>query len=88
MFLAFLVGCASTHSPKVRQAAHQYQSVDRSMSREDVYHILEQPQSRLANGCEQWLVLDGRQRAQLLLRFGADGNMTSMQRNIHWRQSD
>jgi hypothetical protein len=81
MLLALLVGCASTPSPKVRQAAQTYQVVNRSMSREEVYRTLGLPQSRLADGREQWRVSDGRQSAELLLRFGVDGKITEMEQH-------
>ena len=81
MLLTLLVGCASTPSPEVRQAAQRYQAVSRWMSRDEVYRILGQPQSRLSDGREQWRVSGNRHSAELLLRFGADGNITEMEQH-------
>ena len=81
MLLTLLVGCASTPSPPIKEAAQKYQAVSRWTSRDEVYRILGQPQSRLADGREQWRVSDGQQSAELLLRFGTEGNITEMEQH-------
>lgn len=81
LLLTLLVGCASTPSPQIREAAQKYQVVNRWMSRDDVYHILGQPQSRLADGRERWRVSDGGNSAELLLRFGIEGNIIEMEQH-------
>ena len=81
VLLSLLVGCTSTPSPQVRQATHQFQTVNRSMSRDDVYRLLGQPQSTLADGRQQWRVSDRQQTAVLLLRFGPDGKITEIEQH-------
>ncbi len=81
LLLIFLLACASSPSPRIRQAVERYQAVHRWMTREEVYRTLGQPQSTLADGREQWRVADGRQSAELLLRFGADGKITEMEQH-------
>jgi hypothetical protein len=81
LLLTLLVGCASTPSPQIREAAQKYQAVNRWTSRDDVYRLLGEPQSRLTDGREQWRVSDGRQSAELLLRFGPQGSITEMEQH-------
>jgi hypothetical protein len=88
VLLSLLVGCASTPSPQVREAAQRYQAVNRSMDRDDVYRLLGQPQRTLADGRQQWRVSDGRHSAELSLRFSPDGKIAEIEQHypLRWWQ--
>lgn len=82
MFLIGLVGCASAPSQQVMQAAEKYQTVQRSMSRTEVYRILGEPQKKLPDGRELWCAINGRDTAEFWLRFDAGGNITEMEKRF------
>jgi outer membrane biogenesis lipoprotein LolB len=82
VLLSLLVGCASTPSPQVQQAARKYQAVNRWMTRDDIYQLLGQPQSTLADGRQQWRFSDQRYGAELLLRLSPDGTISEMEQHF------
>ena len=79
--LIILVGCAWWGpSKQVRRAAGKYQTVDRSMNKDDVYRLLGTPQDTLVDGRQQWRVVDGHHSAELRLRFNPDGSIAEIER--------
>ncbi len=81
VLLTLLAGCASAPHSQVRQAIQKYQKVNRWTPHGDVYRMLGQPQNKLPDGREQWLVSDGQQSAELLLRFSPNGAIAEMEQH-------
>jgi hypothetical protein len=84
ILLGVLVGCASAPSPQITQAAEKYNGVNRGMNRREVYQLLGEPQSKLPDGREQWRAAEGRDTAELLLRFDGDGRIAEMEKHSRW----
>ncbi len=85
VILLLLVGCATRQpsqvSAQIDQAIRRYQAVTDTMTRDEVYRSLGQPQKAGADGSAQWRTSDGRQAAVLSLSFTPDGKIAS--RDLH-----
>jgi len=79
--LIVLAGCATTGSSQVAEAAKEYQTVTRSMSRSEVYDMLGMPHATLPDGREHWRVAYGSKVAELWVRFEPDGGISEIERH-------
>ena len=81
ILIAVLTGCATTPSPQFKHASQKYATVSRSMNRDSVYQLLGPPKGTDEKGRQHWWIEEGRNRGDLWLRFGEDGQMISYERN-------
>ena len=83
ILIAVLTGCATTPSPpspQFKHASQKYATVSRSMNRDSVYQLLGPPKGTDEKGRQHWWIEEGRNREDLWLRFGHDGEMTEYER--------